>query len=281
MNTAQGGSSCGVEDFRIQDVLNIARREKNMMDEHDAVILVVEDSPTQALQLELLLGGKGYDVAVTHNGREALAFLKKNTASIVISDVIMPEMDGYELSRQIKADAHLRHIPILLLTTLSDPEDMLKALESGADNFVLKPYEDKSLLSRIKHILDNRKTRSNAESRIGIEVSFSGKELFINSDRIQILDLMFSMYDRIINQYRELERVSKDLNDAKEAIKNLHGILPICANCKRIRDDNDQWQNLEKYIEAHSRAAFSHGLCDKCCKELYPDMYEEIHGGEE
>ncbi len=261
--------------------MNTARKNEDMTDEHDAVILVVEDSPTQALQLELLLGGKGYDVAISRNGREALAFLKKSGASIVISDVVMPEMDGYELSQQIKADEHLRHIPILLLTTLSDPEDMLKALESGADNFVIKPYEDKSLLSRIKHILDNKRNIGNVESQIGIKVSFAGKELFINSDKIQILDLMFSMYDRIINQYRELERVSKDLNDAKEAIKNLHGILPICANCKRIRDDNDQWQNLEKYIEAHSRAAFSHGLCDKCCRELYPDRYEEIYAGEE
>lgn len=235
-------------------------------------ILIVEDSPTQAVKLQFLLEKNGYGVTIARNGVEALSCLRLGRPGLVVSDIVMPEMDGYELCRRIRADEELRYIPVLLLTTLSEPEDIVRGLESGADNFLTKPYDETILLSRIQYILINKEIRRNPQSDMGIEIFFAGNRHFINSDRIQILDLLFSTYENALQQKRELEKVNKKLTDALETIKTLHGFLPICANCKKIRDDDGQWQDLESFISEHSEAKVSHGICPECKKNLYPEL---------
>src|SRR5680860_484864 len=113
-------------------------------------VLVVEDSPTQAAQLEYVLEKSGYDVTLAENGREAWEHVLIERPDIVLSDIVMPEMDGHELCRRIKGDADLRDIPAVLVPTLSDPGDVIRAVESGADNFIVKPYVDAELLDRIQ-----------------------------------------------------------------------------------------------------------------------------------
>ena len=110
---------------------------------------------------------------------------------------------------------------------------------------------------------------------MGVEVFFAGKRYFINSDRMQILDLLFSTYQNSLQQKRELERKNKELKEALDTIKTLHGILPICSNCKKIRDDKGSWSQVEEYIGKHSEAQFSHGICPECARKLYPEFYKE------
>ncbi|MGA1867611.1 MAG: response regulator [bacterium] len=234
-------------------------------------ILIVEDSHTQALKLQNILQEIGYIVMVALNGKEAMVSLKKERPNIVISDIVMPDMNGYELCRQIKADEKLKNIPVLLLTTLSEPEDIIKGLDCGADSFLIKPYEREQLLSHIQYILINNSMRSEIGARVGIEIFFAGKKHFINPERIQILDLLLSSYENVLHQKREQERLNKELNSAGQTIKTLQGILPICANCKKIRDENDHWHSLEEYIQQRSNAAFSHSICPECKKILYPE----------
>ena len=107
-------------------------------------ILIVEDSPTQARRLQYILEQQGYQVAHAANGRLALDAARQRKPALVISDVVMPEMDGYEVCRQLKADASLGDVPVILVTTLSDPGDVIRGLECGADNFILKPYDEHS-----------------------------------------------------------------------------------------------------------------------------------------
>jgi CheY-like chemotaxis protein len=116
-------------------------------------ILVVEDSPTQAVRLEQMLTAHGYGVRVVHDGHQALAALAEQQPTLVLSDVNMPTMDGYALCRQIKADKRLRQIPVILLTSLTDPEWLAQSRAAGADNFITKPYDDKCLISRIHFTL--------------------------------------------------------------------------------------------------------------------------------
>src|SRR5262249_33787842 len=118
----------------------------------DVDILVVEDSHTQAELLYHILSTYDYRVTVAHNGKEALESIHQLKPTLVLSDIVMPEMDGYELCRQIKKTAHLQDIPVILLTALSDPIDVIKGLECGADNFIVKPYEERYLLSRIAYM---------------------------------------------------------------------------------------------------------------------------------
>jgi PAS domain S-box-containing protein len=179
-------------------------------------ILVVEDSPTQAARLQYILEEHGFKVQVTRNGKEALEKLKSHGFTMVISDVVMPEMDGYELCTRIKSDEHLKDTPVILLTALSDPSDIIRGLESGADNFITKPYQERFLVSRIQYILINRELRSKAATEMGIEIFFAGKRHFLAADRIQIIDLLLSSYEAAVEQFRELENANWELSKARE-----------------------------------------------------------------
>ena len=204
---------------------------------------------------------------MTHNGEEALASIKKNTPTIVVSDVVMPEIDGFELCRQIKSNNKYKDIPVILLTTLSEPEDIIKGLECGADHFITKPYDEDFLLSHIQYIFYNRELRKNSVADFGVEIFFGGRKHYLTSDRMQILDLLFSTYEAALYKNKELERLNQELKRSLDTIKTLRGMIPICSECKKIRNDKGYWQQLEIYIGAHSDAEFTHGICPDCAKK--------------
>lgn len=112
-------------------------------------IVIAEDSATQKEQLKYILETHGYQVVAASNGKEALALLRSSKPNLVISDIVMPEMDGYELCKQIKTDEKLKDIPVILLTALFDPADVIKGLECGADNFLTKPYDERILFPEL------------------------------------------------------------------------------------------------------------------------------------
>jgi signal transduction histidine kinase/HPt (histidine-containing phosphotransfer) domain-containing protein len=174
-------------------------------------ILIAEDSATQAQQLRHILEQHGYEVGVAGNGRVALEMAPQFRPALVISDVVMPEMDGYELSRRIKADANLRGIPVILVTTMSDPEDVIRGLECGADNFVLKPYEELYLLGRVRYVLANHEMRRGEDTGMGVNIHFNGHTHFITADRLRILNLLLSTYDAAIQRNKELNRSQEEL----------------------------------------------------------------------
>lgn len=182
-------------------------------------ILVVEDSPTQALKLKYILEKQEYTVRLATNGVEGLEAIAERRPTLVISDVLMPEMDGYEFCTRIKGDEELSSIPVILLTTLSDPQDIIRGLESGADNFLNKPYSEEALLARIKYILINMDVRSRMRTGMGIEIYFANKKHYLTSERIQIIDLLLSTYENAVEKNRELEQANKKLRAVQEAIE--------------------------------------------------------------
>ncbi|MEJ8554562.1 diguanylate cyclase domain-containing protein [Tepidibacter sp. Z1-5] len=192
-------------------------------------ILVVEDSLTQAEQLKFILEKKNYKVIIANDGVQALEYINKFIPDLVITDILMPKMDGYELCQRIKEDDTLNHIPVILLTSLSDPIDVIKGLKVKADNFITKPYKEKFLVSRIQHMLINVELRKNKIGEMGIEVFFAGEKHFINSERIQIIDLLLSTFENAVQKSKELEDTNNELKKAFETIrkleKNYRGIL--------------------------------------------------------
>jgi two-component system sensor histidine kinase/response regulator len=175
---------------------------------HEPVeILLVEDSPTQAAKLKYLLESRGYAARVATNGRRALEAIRERKPRLVLSDVVMPEMGGYDLCRAIKTDPALQDIPVILVTSLIDPKDIVSGLESGADNFVRKPYSDEYLLKRIQYVLLNQELREAEGGRIdlGIVVYIGGQKHFINAERQQILDLLISTYEQAVAVNEELQ----------------------------------------------------------------------------
>jgi signal transduction histidine kinase len=183
-------------------------------------ILVVEDSATQAERLKFTLENSGYRLTVSPNGREALESVSRRAPTLIVSDIVMPEMDGYELCRRLKQEEASRRIPVILLTSLSDPVDVVRGLECGADGFIFKPCDERHLLSRIAHILANLRLRESEGTRMGIEVYFAGKRFFITSDRLQILNLLLSTYENAIERNRELAVARDDLRQLAESLES-------------------------------------------------------------
>ena len=186
---------------------------------NEVQILIVEDSPTQAEQLIYILERQDYHVSASRNGIEALASMRQSRPTLVISDIIMPEMDGYQLCRQIKTDPGLKDIPVILLTALSNPQDVIRGLECGADNFLTKPFDEKYLLYRIQHILDNLEFHDRESVQMGVEISFRGQKYFITADRLQILNLLLSTYEVAIQKNLELSAMQRQLRELNEELE--------------------------------------------------------------
>ncbi|MCC6455552.1 MAG: response regulator [Caldilineaceae bacterium] len=191
-----------------------------------AEILVAEDSPTQAAQLQNLLEECGYTVVVAANGLLALEAARRHKPDLVISDIVMPQMDGYQLCQAIKTDDQLRDVPVVLVTSLSSPQDVIKGLACGADSFIRKPYDEKYLISRIEYLRANQTLRQSEQSQMGLEMSLGGQRHFITAERQQILDLLISTYSEAIrlneglnrsNQWLQgLYRIAEGLNQAED-----------------------------------------------------------------
>jgi signal transduction histidine kinase len=193
--------------------------EKSVRPEVD--VLIAEDSPTQAQKLQYTLEQQGYFVTVAVNGVLALAAARQHKPTLIISDVVMPEMDGYELCRQVKADPGLADVPVILVTTLSDPQDVIRALECRADNFILKPYDERYLLARVQFVLINREMRQTDHPGMGLEIFFEGKKHFITADRLQILNLLLSTYEAAMRRNKELSLTQDTLQRTNSELQQL------------------------------------------------------------
>lgn len=182
-------------------------------------ILIVEESVSQAEQLKHILEQHDHKVSIEHTARPALARIRQHKPQIVISAVMLPEMDGYALCREIKADEQLKDIPVILLTSLSDTTDIIRGMECGADNFVTKPYDEKLLMSRIEYIVLNRELRVGSDAQTGLELVFNGEKYSITPERQQIVDLLISTYETAVQKNLELVRVQQELNALNERLE--------------------------------------------------------------
>ena len=182
-------------------------------------ILIAEDSLTQALRLQNTLERNGFRVTAARNGREALAALAVHRPTLVITDINMPEMDGYELCQRIKDDPQFKEVPVILLTSLSDPKDILRGLECGADNFIVKPYEEKFLLSRIQYVLANLELRRQAGGKHVTEIYFAGHKYQLTPDRIHSIDLLLSTYETAVQKNLELSQAKEQIEKKVEELR--------------------------------------------------------------
>jgi DNA-binding response OmpR family regulator len=246
------------------------RRWEECMNAEDnkTEILVVEDSPTQAEKLRHILEEKGFHVSVADNGKEALVILGKTKPKVVISDVLMPEMDGYELCKRIRSDKNFKEIPIILLTSLSDPRDVIKGLESGANNFIVKPYDERYLVSRVDYLLANLEIRKNSKASMGINVFFAGENYFITAERLQILDLLLSTYENAYHQNLELIEARNELRELNEQLEE-----KVEERTSELRQEIEQRKRVEEALQEREKEL------QKRVKEL-EDFYDIAIGRE-
>ncbi len=182
----------------------------------EKTILAVDDDASTLRLISILLEDKGYKVNLAQSGEEALESLKNSLPDLILLDIIMPGLNGFEVCSQLKKRNNTRSIPIVFLTAKDEIDDIVKGFKLGGVDYIVKPFHEEELLVRI---------RTHIEMKI------------------------------------------------------LRGLIPICSSCKKIRDDQGYWYQIEKYIEEHSEALFSHGLCEDCQEKLYKDddWYQKLN----
>ncbi|HEY9869985.1 MAG TPA: response regulator [Candidatus Obscuribacterales bacterium] len=198
-------------------------------------VLVVEDSPTQAQQLTLILKSAGFEVETAYDGQAGFERFRAGEFDIVLSDVVMPGMDGYELCRKIKADAKGRNCPVVLLTALNELKDLIEGMRNGADNFLTKPYEPSFLLARIGNILSNKQaekdepTQSVCDPESG--VCFMDKSFLKTLDQKRILDFLVSTFDDFLrSRQREAETKFVEARQRLELIEQREALVKKLAD---------------------------------------------------
>lgn len=188
-------------------------------------VLIADDDPVLRHALKAQLATWRYTSIVASNGAQAWDALQHpDPPLLAVVDWNMPGIDGVELCREIRATPSLAAMYLILLTGNQDQKDVVAGLESGADDYITKPFSWDELRARL---------------RIG---------------------------SRIVGLQQTLASRVEELQQALANVKRLSGLLPICAYCKRIRNNEDYWMQVEKYLAEHSEAEFSHGICPDCLR---------------
>jgi len=185
------------------------------------VIVIAEDSPTQAEHLKYLLEKHKYKVLVAKDGKEAIGMVLEHKPSLVITDIVMPEMNGYELCKEIKSREKTMNIPVILLTSFSRSEDVLESISCGADNFLTKPFREEYVASHIEQMLADREIQKTESIKVELEVLVRGKKRVITVDHQQILTLLISTYEAAVQRNDELAQAQDELKKLNERLEEL------------------------------------------------------------
>jgi len=205
--------------------------------------LIVDDSPTQAKLLELILSGEGYHVYVARNGREAIDLIAAGKPDLVLSDILMPEMDGFELCLQIRKTEETKGIPVILLTNLSDPAEVLRSLEAGANYFISKPCDNKALISLVRQaLLITGQSRTGGDDN-EVNVRYHGHSFSIGSNKDQVIDLLLTTYETAVEKNRELLKTKNELRILNEKLE------------KRVEERTAELREKDQLLLLQSRQA--------------------------
>jgi AmiR/NasT family two-component response regulator len=216
-----------------------------MIMQKDTRVLIVEDDALVGEMIQGLLEKMWYVVVGRAvNGRQAVEMTQSTRPDVILMDIKLPDMDGIEATRQIYASCPT---PVVVLTAYDTVELVERASAVGVGAYLVKPPDADEMeraitiaMARFDDLMELR--RLNAALQADSEAR---------------------------------ERLILELQNALDQVKTLSGLIPICSSCKKIRDDEGYWNQLEVYIRDHSDAEFSHGLCPECAKKLYPEIFGE------
>ncbi|MGM0588500.1 MAG: adenylate/guanylate cyclase domain-containing protein [Bacteroidota bacterium] len=180
-------------------------------------ILIVEDSPTQATIMRRTLKREGYSVTAAKNGKEAFELLLDETFDLIISDVEMPEMNGYELCQAIRRHPELNKLPFIIVTSLDNSEAIIKGVASGADNYLTKPFSEETLLNKVQYMLDHPQMERGIEK--AEKVNINGQSFDIHMDKQHLLNFLLSTYHNVQSQNNQLLRMQRKLKKSNKQLE--------------------------------------------------------------
>lgn len=192
------------------------------------MIYVLDDDAINLKLIKTVLNQAGFmNQTLFTNGKEMMEVINLNPPDLLLLDIMMPGVSGYDVLEWIKQDSTLSYIPVIMITAASlddNMEPLARSFELGAMDFISKPFSNLELVQRVKSAL-------------------------------------------------RLEKQRQELEAAATQIRSLEKLLPICSYCKKIRSDNDYWQEVEGYISEHTDTIFSHSICPDCYEtKVKPEM---------
>jgi response regulator RpfG family c-di-GMP phosphodiesterase len=192
-----------------------------------------------------------YKAIVAHDGKEALDKLSKHMPALVISDIMMPEMNGYELCKEIKSNKNTGNIPVILLTALSDTEEIIKELSYGADSFISKPCNEEYLISQIKKNLSEETGTDQEKVPFSTQILFKGKKRYIQAAQQKVIKLLVNIYEGAIQQNEKLIQTRDELRLLNEKLESIvedrtsdlsKEIKRSNQITERLRESEEKWQ---------------------------------------
>jgi PleD family two-component response regulator len=196
-------------------------------------ILIVDDIPENISSLAIALESEGYDIKTAAGGEQALQIVHHDSPDLILLDIRMNGIDGFETCLTLKKSDATRDIPVIFLTVSKETEAVVRGFTCGGVDYIAKPFRQEEVCARVRTHL----------------------------------------YLRAL--VKEKEKLIGELQEALAKVKTLSGLLPICSSCKKIRDDKGYWNQIESYIRERSEADFTHGICPKCAKMLYPGLLKD------
>ncbi len=215
-------------------------------------LLIVDDLPDNIKVLGNCLQYEGYIISFATSGEQAIEMALKNRFDLILLDIMMPGMDGFQVCRALKTEERAKDIPVIFITAKNEKEDIVRGFEAGAVDYVTKPFNAAELSARVRTHLELKKARQLIKSQAE-ELAWTNK--------------------RLVGK-------NKKLQQAIDEIETLKGLLPVCSNCKKIRAANadpakpNSWVSLEVYLHEHTAVEVTHSICPECMVKLYPDLYE-------
>ncbi|MDP8210098.1 MAG: response regulator, partial [Candidatus Stygibacter australis] len=165
------------------------------------------------MKLEYLLFKNGYEPILADSGEQAVEMVKEKEPDLIISDILMPAMSGYEFCRQMKSFIKTRNTPLIFLSALSDTHDILKGLECGASNFLTRPCNDETLLKNIEQQLSVKTKPEGDEIYEVVNLEFEGKEYIISASKSKILEILVTTYETAITKNEDLAKAQGELKN--------------------------------------------------------------------
>lgn len=203
-------------------------------------ILIVEDSPIQAELLRRFLVSNDFACTVATDGEAGLLSANVVRPDLIISDIQMPVLDGYQMCERLKADVTLKNIPVILLTALSDSIDVIRGLNAGAQAYLTKPYDNDRLLMQVRRLLNALPNTYSDKQESPLDVEINQTHYSVNAGREQILQMLVSTYDNAAHQYQLLRKLEEELHSLNQQLE-----IKVAQRTSLLSEEEARARNAE------------------------------------